>query len=227
MTTKTLPPKKKSPRATPRTVVRDLYDGPAGAFTAFTGVVTGHGSLAGRLIGPKAFDVRGRKRLLDAACGNGRYSRHLLRHADPEATLTVFDLSPGMLRRARKTLGTDRVSYTAADLTRLPFADAVFDAAVCGWVIEYFTDPRVALRELARVLAPGGKLLLLATEDTILGDACAFLWKCRNYGRADLRKACEDSGLAWHRDLWFSGLHRRLGMGGVVVELRRQGGTDG
>src|SRR5215216_1403824 len=114
--------------AASRSVVRDLYDGPAGAFTAFTGVVTGHGALAGRLIGPKAFDVRGCGRLLDAACGNGRYSKHLL-----------------------------------------PLADGTFDAAVCGWVLEHFTDPRPALREMARVLAPRGKMLLLTTEDTLLG----------------------------------------------------------
>lgn len=201
--------------------LRDLYDGPAGAFTAFTGVVTGHGALAGRLIGPEAFDVRGRKRLLDAACGNGRYGKHLLKHADPDASLTAFDLSPGMLKRARRALKSERVGYLAADVTRLPFADRAFDAAVCGWVLEHFDDPRRALREMARVLAPGGKVLLLTTEDTVLGDVCAYLWKCRTYGRRELRQACEESGLSWYRELWFSGLHRALGMGGVVIELRR------
>src|SRR3954453_15512932 len=99
MTTQTPAPPAKP--AAPRSVVRDLYDGPAGALTAFTGVVTGHGALAGRLIGPRAFDVRGCRRLLDAACGTGRYSKHLLRHADRGASLTAFDLSRGMLLRAR------------------------------------------------------------------------------------------------------------------------------
>jgi SAM-dependent methyltransferase len=229
MTTQTPRPSPKPLRAARRALsnIRDQYDGPAGALTAFTGVVTGHGALAGRLIGPKGFDVRGCKRLLDAACGNGRYSKHLLRHADRDARLTAFDLSQGMLRRARRYLKSDRVGYVVADVTRLPFADAAFDAAVCGWVLEHFTDPRPALREMARVLAPGGKMLLLTTENTILGDVCAFLWKCRTYGRRELRSACEQSGLSWSRELWFSGLHRRLGMGGVVVELRRQGVADG
>src|SRR5262249_1690642 len=124
MTTQT--PVAPSKPAASRSVVRDLYDGPAAASTAFTGAVTGHAALAARPINPNTLDVRGCKRLLDAACGNGRYSKRMLRHADPDATLTVFDLSAGMLRRARKSLGTERVGYAVADLTRLPFADGSF-----------------------------------------------------------------------------------------------------
>src|SRR6516165_10371934 len=84
-----------------RRFIRDHYDGLPGALTAVTGLVTGHEALAGRLIRPGAFDVRGCRRILDAACGNGRYARFLLRHADPDAVLTSFDLSPRMLLRAR------------------------------------------------------------------------------------------------------------------------------
>src|SRR5882757_6723741 len=79
-----------------RKFIQGHYDGPAGAFTSVTGFLTGHEALAGRLIRPDGFDVRGCKRILDAACGNGRYSRYLLRHADPDAVLTSFDLSPRM-----------------------------------------------------------------------------------------------------------------------------------
>src|SRR5260370_26758844 len=85
-----------------RSFIQGHYDGLPGALTAFTGLVTGHEALAGRLIRPGAFDVRGCKRILDAGCGNGRYSRFLLRHADADAALTGFDLSPRMLDRARK-----------------------------------------------------------------------------------------------------------------------------
>src|SRR5438105_3296152 len=85
-----------------RRFIQGHYDGLPGALTAVTGFVTGHEALAGRLIRPGAFDVRGCKHILDAACGNGRYSRFLLRHADPDAQLTAFDLSPRMVERARK-----------------------------------------------------------------------------------------------------------------------------
>jgi SAM-dependent methyltransferase len=205
-----------------RRFIRDHYDGLPGALTAVTGFVTGHEALAGRLIRPGAFDVRGCKRILDAACGNGRYSRFLLRHADPDAVLTSFDLSPRMLQRARARLHSGRVTHAIADLTRLPYADAAFDAVVCGWVLEHLPDPRPGLRELARVLQPGGKLLLLCTEDTFTGGLCGRLWHCRTYNRGELRQACADCGLRWERELWFSPLHRALKLGGIIVELRRE-----
>ena len=208
-----------------RKFIQGHYDGPAGAFTAVTGFLTGHEALAGRLIRPDGFDVRGCKRILDAACGNGRYSKFLLKTADPDAMLTAFDLSPNMLLRARARVGSERVSYAVADLTRLPYADAAFDAIVCGWVLEHLPDPRTGLRELARVLAPGGKLLLLSTENTVTGYLCKWMWHCCNaYDRRELRKHCEECGLSWQREMWFSRVHRWLRLGGIIVELRR--GTD-
>src|SRR6266850_6889222 len=76
-----------------RRFIQTRYDGFAGKLTGFTGLVTGHEALAGRLIHPRAFDVRGSKHILDAGCGNGRYTRVLLKHADADATITAFDLS--------------------------------------------------------------------------------------------------------------------------------------
>src|SRR5438093_8975033 len=87
-----------------RRFIQGHYDGLPGALTAVTGLLTGHEALAGRLIRPGAFDVRGCKRILDAGCGNGRYARFLLKQADPDALLTGFDLSRQMLRRARGRL---------------------------------------------------------------------------------------------------------------------------
>ncbi len=205
-----------------RRFIQGHYDGLPGALTAVTGFITGHESLAGRLIRPEAFDVRGCKRILDAACGNGRYSRFLLRRADPDAVLTSFDLSPRMVERARRRVGSERATFAVADLTRLPYADATFDAAVCGWALEHLPDPRPGLRELARVLRPGGKFLLLATEDTLAGALCSRLWHCRTYNRAELRRHCAECGVPWQRELWFTGLHRLLRMGGIVVEAKRE-----
>jgi ubiquinone/menaquinone biosynthesis C-methylase UbiE len=128
-----------------------------------------------------------------------------------------------MLKRARSRLRSERVTYAAADLTRLPYADGAFDAAVCGWVLEHLPDAKMGLRELARVLSPGGKLLLMCTENTFTGRWCGRLWHCRTYSRPELREACEACGLAWERELYFTGLHRLFGLGGIVVELRRPG----
>jgi SAM-dependent methyltransferase len=211
----------RQPFADYRRSIRDHYDGLPGALTAFTGLVTGHESLAGRLLSPDFFDVRGCKGILDAACGNGRYSRFLLRQADPDAALTAFDYSQGMLHRARKRLHDPRMTYAAADLTHLPYANATFDAMICGWVLEHLPDAAPGLRELARVLQPGGKLLLMSTEDTFFGALCSRLWHCRTYNRAELQKTCEACGLHWEREFWFSRWHEVLRLGGIIVELRR------
>lgn len=201
--------------------ITNHYDGLPGALTAVTGLVTGHEALAGRLIRPGAFDVRGCKHILDAACGNGRYSKFLLKCADADAKLTSFDLSPKMLLRARARLRSPRMTYAVADLTKLPYADATFDAVVCGWVLEHLPDPRAGLRELARVLQPNGKLLLLSTEDTFTGALCSRMWHCRTYNRDELKTTCEECGLRWEKEMWFSGMHRLLHLGGIIVELRR------
>jgi len=215
----------KRPRLLPfldyRRFIQNHYDGMAGKLTGFTGLVTGHEILAGRLIRPRAFDVRGCKRILDAGCGNGRYTRFLLRHADADALITAFDLSQRMLKRASRRLGTRRVTHVAADLTRLPYPDGCFDAVVCGWVLEHLPDPRPGLNELARVMRRGGKLLLLVTEDTLTGSWCSRMWHCRTYNRADLRRTCAECGLTWERELWFSRAHALFRLGGIIIELRR------
>ena len=205
-----------------RRFIQTHYDGLAGKLTGFTGLVTGHETLAGRLIHPRAFDVRGSKHILDAGCGNGRYTRVLLKRADADATITAFDLSQRMLKRSRRRLNSPRVTLASADLTRLPYPDGYFDAIVCGWVLEHLPDPRPGLHELARVMKPGGKLLLLVTEDTLTGSMCSRMWHCRTHNRAELKRICQECGLRWERPLWFTRLHRMLKLGGIIAELRRE-----
>lgn len=213
---------KKRPFAEYRRLVQHHYDGLPGALTSITGLITGHEALANRLIGPGRFDIRGAKHILDAGCGNGRYTRFLLKHADADAVITSFDYSQQMLRRARKRVANPRITHVAADLTRLPYADATFDAAVCGWVLEHLPDPRPGLQQLARVLKPGGKLLLLATEQTLNGALCSRMWHCRTFNRDELRQVSRECGLSWQKEMWFSRLHAWLGLGGIIVEMHRQ-----
>jgi ubiquinone/menaquinone biosynthesis C-methylase UbiE len=204
-----------------RSFIQHHYDGLAGKLTSLSGLFTGHSILAGQVLKPSAFDLRGCKRILDAGCGNGRHCKVILRRADPDASLHAFDLSQRMLKRARRRFKTDRIRFIAADLTRLPYADAEFDAIVCGWVLEHLPDPRPGLAELARILQPGGKMLLMTTEDTFAGAMSSNLWHCRTYNRRELRRCCEESGLVWRRPLYFTDLHRFLKLGGIIVELRR------
>jgi ubiquinone/menaquinone biosynthesis C-methylase UbiE len=213
--------KHRQPFSVYRKFVQHHYDGIAGKLTRVSGFFSGHEALAGRVFKPNAFDLRGCRRILDAGCGDGRYTRHILKRADPDALIAAFDLSGRMLVRARRRLKSTRVRQVAADLTRLPYADAMFDAVVCGWVLEHLPDPLPGLRELARILQPGGKLLLMTTEDTYTGSMCSTLWHCRTYNRTELTRACHACGLQVVRPLYFTKLHRMFRLGGIVVELRR------
>ncbi|HEX6986033.1 MAG TPA: class I SAM-dependent methyltransferase [Planctomycetaceae bacterium] len=206
-----------------RRVSRKVYDGPAGAVLAFASLVSLHEPLLGALLRRGTFDVTRFRRILDVGSGAGQILGHLLREARPDATIVAADLSHRMLRRARNRLKTDRPAFLAADVTRLPFADASFDCVTCGWVIEHLPDPQPGLREMCRVLRPGGSLLLLATEDTVTGALNSRTWKCRTYNRAELRAACAKSGLTWTREFSLSPVHRLFRIGGIIVEAVRTG----
>jgi len=213
---------KKKPITEYKRFIQGHYDGFAGKLLGITGIISGHEALAGQVFKPSAFDIRGCKNILDAGCGNGRYLRFILKRADADALITGFDLSQRMLKRARRRIPNPRVSLASAELTRLPYPDASFDAVVCGWVLEHLPDPRPGLKEVSRVLVPGGKFLLMTTEDTLTGSMCSRMWHCRTYARDELATFCKEAGLAWSRELYFSQIHKFFRLGGIIVELRKE-----
>jgi ubiquinone/menaquinone biosynthesis C-methylase UbiE len=104
-------------------------------------------------------------RVLDIGCGTGLLAERVA--AMPAiGTVVGCDFSAGMLAHAAERFAgaADRkrapVRLVRGDATRLPFADAVFDAAVSTEAFHWFPDQNAALRELHRVLRPGGRLLL-------------------------------------------------------------------
>jgi len=202
-----------------REKVRNVYDGPQGAMLAACSLLSLHTTFGERLFRARKFDLRGARRILDVGSGAGQIAKHLLKYADPTADLTCSDLSCEMLRRARNRLKSDRPRFVVADLTQLPFADGAFDCVTCGYVLEHVPDPRLGLQEISRVLQPGGRLLLLTTEDNFAGAWTSFVWCCRTYNRRELRRICEEVGLDWRQELWFTRIHKVLRAGGICVEL--------
>ncbi len=93
--------------------------------------------------------------------------------------------------RARQRLKSTRPTYLAADLTHLPFADETFDCVTCGYVLEHLPDPRSGLAELSRVMKPGGRMLLLTTEDSFGGAWTSYFLVLPYYNRPELLKTCE------------------------------------
>ncbi|MGI9116929.1 MAG: methyltransferase domain-containing protein [Gaiellales bacterium] len=101
--------------------------------------------------------------VLDIGCGPGIYARDL---AQRGARVTAIDSAPAMLAAAEAEARAAGVAIELAtgDASALPFPDASFDAAVLVQVIEYVPDAVGALREIARVLRPGGRLLVCDTD---------------------------------------------------------------
>lgn len=97
--------------------------------------------------------------ILDFGCGTGEITRAL---AAAGYAVTGCDLSPGMIAGARAGTpvgGPTFVVLEAACTPALPFADGQFDAVMSSSVFEYLPDPATQLRELRRVLRPGGWLV--------------------------------------------------------------------
>jgi ubiquinone/menaquinone biosynthesis C-methylase UbiE len=202
-----------------REKVRDVYDGPQGALLTLASFVSLHIHLGERLLRERQFDLRGARRILDVGSGSGQIAKHLLKYADPEANITCCDLSAEMLRRAKARMKSEAPSFIAADLSRLPFGDESFDCVTCGYVLEHLPEARTGLKELWRVMQPGGRMLLLTTEDNFCGAFTSRLWYCRTYNRKELFGACQRLGLDWKQEIWFSPVHKLFRAGGICVEI--------
>jgi ubiquinone/menaquinone biosynthesis C-methylase UbiE len=103
--------------------------------------------------------ARAAGRVLEVAIGTGRD----LPFYPPDVRVTGIDLSPAMLDAAEKRaadLGRD-VDLHTGDAEHLPFSDASFDTVVCAISLCTIPEPLAAIREMKRVLVPGGRLLLL------------------------------------------------------------------
>ena len=104
-------------------------------------------------------------RALDVGTGTGDFALALLARSPRSATVTGVDISAGMLRvaerrAARAGLGP-RYERLIASVESLPFPDGVFDVAMAGFVIRNVHDIPRGLREMRRVLRPGGRAVIL------------------------------------------------------------------
>jgi demethylmenaquinone methyltransferase / 2-methoxy-6-polyprenyl-1,4-benzoquinol methylase len=95
------------------------------------------------------------ERVLDLAAGTGTSSQPF---ADAGATVVPCDFSLGMLRVGKEH--RPHLAFTAGDGTRLPFADATFDAVTISFGLRNIVDPLAGLQEMRRVTRPGGRLVV-------------------------------------------------------------------
>jgi demethylmenaquinone methyltransferase/2-methoxy-6-polyprenyl-1,4-benzoquinol methylase len=123
--------------------------------------------------------------VLDVACGTGLVAKALVDRWG--CRVVGLDQSAPMLARARAKLAADpqlagRVSLVEGQAERLPFADGEFDHLTFTYLLRYVDDPAATLRELARVVKPGGRVSSL--EFCVPGGV--WLWPWRLYTRIGL-----------------------------------------
>ena len=135
--------------------VAEMFDGIAGRYDLTNDVLSLGQDRRWRAATIRALGVGPGMRVLDLAAGTGTSSVPL---ADAGVEVVPCDFSYGMLevgKRRRPDLG-----FVAGDATRLPFADASFDAVTISFGLRNVVDTDAALREMLRVTRPGGRLVV-------------------------------------------------------------------
>lgn len=103
------------------------------------------------------------ERVLEVGPGTGYYGLHVARWLEPDGTLDVLDIQQEMLdhtaRRARE-LGISNIVPLRGDAQKLPYPDDCLDAAYLNFVLGEIADQDATLRELRRILKPGGRLVV-------------------------------------------------------------------
>ena len=108
-------------------------------------------------------EMRGVRRALDVGCGPGQFTI-LIAEALPDVEVSGIDLAPTMIELARQhaaaSTAAGRVRFAIADAENLPFRDRYFDAVLSSGSIKLWGDPAAGLREIHRVLVPGGRAFI-------------------------------------------------------------------
>ena len=149
-------------------------------------------------------------RVIDLACGTGQVSFDACRAVGPRGSVLGTDISSQMLESARQrvtAIGLPELRFERMDAERLGCADASFDVALCALGLMYMPDPEQALREMCRVLRPGGRVglavwgerarcgwapLFSIVDAEVASDVCPMFFRL---GQPEaLERACAGAG---------------------------------
>ncbi|GLK86798.1 class I SAM-dependent methyltransferase [Ancylobacter defluvii] len=109
-------------------------------------------------------------RVLEIAAGTGAVTRALAERLPAQARIVATDLNPAMLETAARHGPDPRIRWQQADAMALPFEDGVFDAVICQFGVMFLPDKAQGLREVRRVLVPGGTLMFNVWDRLAVND---------------------------------------------------------
>jgi demethylmenaquinone methyltransferase / 2-methoxy-6-polyprenyl-1,4-benzoquinol methylase len=144
--------------------VNRMFDRIAGHYDAMNSVMTAGLHHRWRQRAAARAELREGDSALDVCCGTGDLALELARQVGPTGSVVGCDFSEQMLDLARAKAAQRRataVRFEWADALRLPYDDASFEAATVGFGVRNLADLDRGLEEMARVLKPGGRLVIL------------------------------------------------------------------
>ena len=136
-----------------------MFDRIAGRYDLLNTVLSGGSDARWRRRAARLAHLRPGGRALDVACGSGRLSVELLREVSPGGEVVGLDFSASMLGVAWRS--APGPGYVRGDALALPFEDAGFDASTIAFGLRNLADPVLGLAEMARVVRPGGRMVVL------------------------------------------------------------------
>ena len=151
-------------------------------------------------------------KVLDCGAGTGELS---LAASDNADSVLCTDLSKNMLKQAQRkarALGADNIEFAARNIFDLQDPDDTYDVGIAGNVLHLLTNPQGAVKEMYRVLKPGGKLLLPTFTNKNSARLLIGIYKklgfdpVANYSPSEYKKMLEDCGLGRVRTKLIKGL---------------------
>jgi SAM-dependent methyltransferase len=141
------------------------------------------------------------RRVLDVGCGTGYLLRRLAGQWPQATDMAGIDPAPSMIEAAEASAGDDRLRFSTGTAERLPYRDSAFDLIVSTTSFDHWSDQQAGLRECARVLVPGGRLVLVDQFSPWLIPTliAGRRGKARTPGRASqLITNAGFTSIAWH-----------------------------
>jgi ubiquinone/menaquinone biosynthesis C-methylase UbiE len=143
--------------------------------------------------------LRPGEKVIDIGCGPGFLCESMAEAVGPEGAVLGVDISPDLIALCRDRRPPAHLSYAEEDALALHSKSDCFDAAACTQVAEYIPETSTVLSEIFRVLRPGGRVLVMATDWNCVG------WHSSDAGRMDRVMN------AWEGHCAHPSLPRRLG----------------
>ncbi|MFC1649887.1 class I SAM-dependent methyltransferase [Patescibacteria group bacterium] len=116
------------------------------------------------------------KKMLDVGCCDGFMTDKMVQKSNPEMTYGI-DALEKCISYANKTYGNKKLKFEVGDAHKLRFRNSTFDIVTCLESLEHVKEPNVALKEMCRVLKPGGKIYILVPQETLLFKSIWFVWE--------------------------------------------------